>query len=73
MARATLGEYLATRQKAKKQERRVHAALAACLAGVLIGLYAGIVAKSSEQPRQAEWNFGQRTVAETHAADQVTR
>jgi hypothetical protein len=73
MARATLGEYLATRQKAKKQERRVHAALAACLAGVLLGLYAGVVAKNSEHVQQTEWNFGQRAVAEGHSADYVTR
>lgn len=73
MAQATLGEYLAERQKAKKQERRVHAALAASLAGVLIGLYAGIVTKGAEHAQQTEWNFGQRTVAEGHSADYVTR
>ena len=60
MARITLGQHMAyeaERHQAQKKERNRHFVLASCLAGVLIGLYAGIVTKGTEAPLRTDWQF----------------
>jgi hypothetical protein len=47
-------DHCLTRQ-APKRERRSYFVTGSCLAGILIGLYAGIVTKSSETVMRTDW------------------
>jgi hypothetical protein len=70
MTSISLSQYLnhvANGRRVRKKERKIHFVLGVCLAGVLIGLYAGIVTKSSEAPLRTDWNFAIPTVAADHS------
>lgn len=55
------------------QRRRAFAATFACLAGVALGLYAGIVAKGSDPARQTEWQAPGHEIASREAGDTIPR
>ena len=55
------------------QRRRAFAATFACLAGVALGLYAGIAAKGSDPAHRAEWQTSGHEIASRDTADTIPR
>ena len=67
MAKTTLMQQREQRNRSPK--RRF--VICSCVAGVAIGLYAGVVSKGSEQPQGADWKFLEYKVAEGQITSSV--